>query len=298
MTGNEFRSGFVAIVGRPNVGKSTFLNEVAGQKIAGVSNVAQTTRTRITAIYTDEAAQIIFLDTPGMHKPVDKLGEHMMRAAENSLKDADAVLFVTDAAEKFGAGERYILKLLEQVKAPIILALNKVDLIEQDKIFAIIDNYRQKRDFAAVVPISAKDGTNVSLLIGELKKILPEGVAYYPADYVTDQPERIIAAEMIREKVLLNTRDEVPHAVAVEIAEMKKHGKKMFVRGIIYVEQDSQKGIVIGKNGGLLKTIGQAARTDIEKLVGRAVYLDLWVKVKKDWRKKDSVIRDFGLTDE
>ena len=294
---NKFRSGFAAVVGRPNAGKSTFINEVTGQKIAGVSNVAQTTRTRITAVFTDEEAQIIFLDTPGMHKPVDKLGEHMMRAATDSLRDADVVLFVVDGAETFGAGENFILKLLAPLSSPVILAVNKVDMLSEEQVFAKIDEYRKKRDFAAVVPMCAKDGRNVPALLGEVKKLLPEGVAYYPADYITDRPERLIAAEMIREKVLLNTRDEVPHAVFVEIAEMKKRGKKFFVRGIIYVEQESQKGIVIGKKGALLKTIGLAARNDIEKLVGEEVYLDLWVKVKKDWRKKDGALKEFGLSD-
>ncbi len=295
MEENNFRAGFVAIVGRPNAGKSTFINAVVGQKIAGVSGVAQTTRTRITAIYTDDEAQIIFLDTPGMHKPVDKLGEHMMRAATDSIKDADAILLVVDAAERFGAGEHFILKLLSPLAVPVVLALNKTDLVTDAELLSRIDEYRRKRDFAAVVPVSAQNGTNVTDLLAELKKLLPPGRPYYPEDYITDQPERLIAAEMIREKVLKNTRDEVPHAVAVEIAEMKKRGKKMFVRGIIYVEQESQKGIVIGKKGALLKAIGEAARSDIEKLVGSAVYLDLWVKVKKDWRKKDGAIKDFGL---
>ena len=295
MTENNFRVGFVAIVGRPNAGKSTFVNEAIGQKVAGVSNVAQTTRTRITAICTDKEAQIIFLDTPGMHKPVDKLGEHMMLAATDTLKDADTILFVVDAAEKFGAGENYILKLLSKVAAPIVLALNKTDLITDGELLVRIDEYRKKRDFAAVVPVSAKNGTNIAELLAELKKTLPPGKPYYPEDYITDRPERIIAAEMIREKILLNTHDEVPHAIAVEVAEMKKRGKKMFVRGIIYVEQESQKGIVIGKKGALLKIIGEMARGDIEKLVGSAVYLDLWVKVKKDWRKKDGAVKEFGL---
>ncbi len=296
----NYKSGFVAVIGRPNVGKSTLMNELVGQKIAIMSPVAQTTRTKIRAIYTDEEAQIIFVDTPGLHKPLDKLGEYMVKAAEESLKETDAVYFVTDATADFGAGERYILERLKNVAAPVILVINKIDLIgdgtKPEAMLPIIKKYADKREFAAVVPVSAKNDLNTAKLIAETKKLLPQGVKYYPDDYITDQPERLIVAEIIREKALLLTRDEVPHAIAVETEEMKKRGKKFYIRAVIYVEHESQKGIVIGKKGSLLKEIGAAARLDAKMLVGCDVYLDLWVKVKKDWRKKDGAIKNLGLS--
>ena len=292
-----YKSGFVALIGRPNVGKSTLLNSLVGQKIAIMSDVAQTTRTRILAIFTDDEAQIVFLDTPGIHKSNDKLGDYMVKSAERTLTEADAVFFVVDASEKIGSGERYIMDRLSGVDSPIILVINKVDLIDRDNVLPIIKTYADRLHFAAVVPVSAKEEINLDTLVNEVKRFLPEGIKYYPDDFVTDQPERLIVAELIREKALVLTRDEVPHAIAVDTEEIKQRGKKIFVRAVIYVEQESQKGIVIGKNGSLLKKIGQSARGDIEMLLGGEVYLDLWVKVKKDWRKKDGAIKNFGLGD-
>ncbi|MBR2214974.1 MAG: GTPase Era [Selenomonadaceae bacterium] len=288
-------SGFVAVIGRPNVGKSTLINSLIGQKIAIMSDKPQTTRNRILCVLTLPEAQVIFLDTPGIHKPLHKLGEHMVRAAEGTLKEVDAVLFVVDATEKPGAGEHYILERLAATNKPVVLVINKLDLIPKEAVLPIIENYRTKYAFAGVVPISAKEETNLDSLLTEIKKYLPEGPKYFPEDMVTDQPERLIAAELIREKVLHLTRDEIPHAVAVEVDEMKTRRHLTSLRATIYVERESQKGIVIGKNGALLKEIGTLARSDIETLLGSKVYLNLWVKVKKDWRSREGAIREFGL---
>lgn len=291
-----YKSGFIAVIGRPNVGKSTLINKVIGQKIAIMSDKPQTTRSRIQCILTQDDAQIIFLDTPGIHKPMFKLGEYMLKAAEGTLKEVDAIFFVVDATEKFGGGEKYILERLESVTAPVILVINKVDLIEREKVLPIIASYVDKRNFAATVPISAVDGTNVDTLIDEAKKFLPEGPKYYPADMVTDQPERLIIAELIREKILNVTEDEVPHSIAVDIEEITQRKKDMtYIRAVIYVERDSQKGILIGKGGELLKGVGKSARPEIEMLLGTKVFLDLWVKVKRGWRNSNGAIQSFGL---
>ncbi|MBQ9486794.1 MAG: GTPase Era [Selenomonadaceae bacterium] len=291
-----YKSGFIAVIGRPNVGKSTLINKVIGQKIAIMSDKPQTTRSRIQCILTQDDAQIIFLDTPGIHKPMFKLGEYMLKAAEGTLKEVDAIFFVVDATEKFGGGEKYILERLESVTAPVILVINKIDLIEREKVLPIIASYAEKRNFAATVPISAVDGTNVDTLIDEAKKYLPEGPKYYPADMVTDQPERLIVAELIREKILHVTEDEVPHSIAVNIEEVTQRKKDMtYIRAVIYVERDSQKGILIGKGGELLKGVGKAARPEIEMLLGTKVFLDLWVKVKRGWRNSNGAIQSFGL---
>lgn len=291
----QYKSGFIAVIGRPNVGKSTLLNGLIGQKIAIMSDKPQTTRTRIVAVYTDETMQAVFLDTPGIHRPIDKLGEHMLKAVRHTLEEVDAIFFVVDAAEKQGAGERYIMSRLESAKCPVLLVVNKTDLVDNDALLPIIASYAEKFDFAAVVPVSAKEKTNFAALMTEAKKYLPAGPKYYPDDMVTDQPERLVMAELIREKVLLLTHDEVPHSIAVDTDEITKRRRSTLVRATIYTERDSQKGIIIGKNGALLKEIGRAARDDIEKLLGEKIYLDLWVKVKKDWRKKDGAIRGFGL---
>ncbi len=294
----NYKSGFVAVIGRPNVGKSTLINKIIGQKVAITSDKPQTTRSRIQCILTHDDAQIIFLDTPGIHKPKFKLGEYMLKAAEGTLKEVDAIFFVIDATEKFGGGEKYILERLEATTKPVILVVNKVDLIDREKLLPILAEYSTRRDFAAVVPISAADGTNVEELIEEAKKFLPEGVQYYPADMVTDQPERLIIAELIREKLLHATQDEVPHSIAVDLEEFTtRDNGTIFIRATIYVERDSQKGILIGKGGAMLKKVGAAARPEIEMLIGTKVFLDLWVKVKRDWRNSLGALQSFGLKD-
>ena len=292
----KHKSGFIAVIGRPNVGKSTLINTLIGQKIAIMSDKPQTTRNRILCILTQPDAQIIFLDTPGIHKPRHKLGEYMVKAAEGTLKEVDAILFVVDATQKMGPGEYYILERLQATRRPVILVVNKLDLIEKEEALPIISHYTEKYPFAGVVPISAKEEVNLDSLLTEIKKYLPEGPQYYPEDMVTDQPERLIVAELIREKVLQLTRDEVPHAIAVETEEMKtRDNGDVYIRATIYVERDSQKGIVIGAKGTMLKQIGALARADIETLLGNRVYLDLWVKVKKDWRDREGVLKNFGF---
>ena len=293
---NAHKSGFAAVIGRPNVGKSTLINALIGQKIAIMSDKPQTTRNRILCILTEEDAQIIFLDTPGVHKPKHKLGDYMAKATEGALHGVDVVVFVVDVTEKMGAGEQYILKQLANVRVPVLLAVNKVDCIPREESLPVIANYAKSYDFAGVVPISAREGENLDGLLGEIKKYLPEGPQYYPADMVTDQPERLIVAELVREKVLELTRDEIPHAVAVDIEEMTTRAKgDVYIRAVIYVERESQKGIVIGARGALLRTIGQRARADVETLLGSKVYLDLWVKTRKDWRNRANALREFGF---
>ena len=294
----EYKSGFIAVIGRPNVGKSTLINKIIGQKIAITSDKPQTTRSRIQCILTQDDAQIIFLDTPGIHKPKFKLGEYMLKAAEGTLREVDAIFFVIDATEKFGGGEKYILERLNATTKPVILVVNKIDCLERQKLLPIIADYSARRDFAAVVPISALDGANVDTLIAEAKKLLPEGVQYYPADMVTDQPERLIIAELIREKILHATQDEVPHSIAVDLEEFTvRDNGTIFIRATIYVERDSQKGILIGKGGAMLKQIGAAARPEIEMLLGAKIFIDLWVKVKRDWRNSIGALNQFGLKD-
>ena len=292
-------SGFAAIVGRPNVGKSTLTNGLIGEKIAIMSDRPQTTRNKIMCILNTDNAQIMFLDTPGIHKPHHKLGEFMVRTAESTLKEVDVILFVIDVSEKRGAGENYILELLQKVKTPVILVANKIDkLQDKSKLFNIINEYTALYNFAAVVPVSALEDTEFPGLVAEITKHLPEGPDYFPDDMITDQPERVIAAEMIREKVLRSTRDEVPHSIAVEVDEFKvRENEDVYIRATIFVERESQKGIVIGAKGSLLKKIGQQARKDIEALLGCKVFLELWVKVKADWRNKDKALKQFGYND-
>ncbi len=294
----EYKSGFIAVIGRPNVGKSTLINKIIGQKIAITSDKPQTTRSRIQCILTQDDAQIIFLDTPGIHKPKFKLGEYMLKAAESTLREVDAIFFVIDATEKFGGGEKYILERLSTTTKPVILVVNKVDLLEREKLLPIIADYSARRKFDAIVPISAIEGTNVDALLTEAKIFLPEGVQYYPADMVTDQPERLIIAELIREKILHATQDEVPHSIAVDVDEFtERDNGTIFIRATIYVERDSQKGILIGKGGSMLKNVGAAARPEIEMLLGTRIFLDLWVKVKRDWRNSIGALKNFGLKD-
>ncbi|WP_307761341.1 GTPase Era [uncultured Phascolarctobacterium sp.] len=289
-------AGFAAIVGRPNVGKSTLTNGLIGEKIAIMSDRPQTTRNKIMCIMNTENAQIMFLDTPGIHKPQHKLGQYMVRAAESTLHEVDVILFVVDVSEKRGAGEDYILEQLRKVKTPVILVANKIDkLADKGKLFSIIESYTKDFTFVAVVPVSALQDIEFPGLVGEIIKHLPEGPAYFPDDMITDQPERVIAAEMIREKVLRATRDEVPHSIAVEVDEFKvRDNDDIYIRANIFVERESQKGIVIGAKGSLLKKIGEQSRRDIEALLGNKVFLDLWVKVNPDWRNKDKALRQFG----
>ena len=295
----KHKSGFIAVIGRPNVGKSTLINTLIGQKIAIMSDKPQTTRNRILCILTQEDAQIVFLDTPGIHKPKHKLGEYMVKSAEGTLKEVDAILFVVDATEKMGPGEYYILERLQATCKPVILVVNKLDLIEREQSLPIISHYTSKYSFAGVVPISAAEKMNLDSLLTEVKKYLPEGPQYYPEDMITDQPERLIVAELVREKALQLTRDEVPHAIAVDVDEMTtRPNDDVYIRATIYVERDSQKGIIIGAKGAMLKEIGARARADIQTLLGSKVFLDLWVKVKKDWRDRDGVLRNFGFGDE
>ena len=293
---NAHKSGFAAVIGRPNVGKSTLINALIGQKIAIMSDKPQTTRSRILCILTEEDAQVIFLDTPGVHKPKHKLGAYMAKATEGALHGVDVIVFVVDVTEKMGAGEQYILKQLANVRVPVLLAVNKVDCIPRAQTLPIIASYAKAYQFAGIVPISARERENLDGLLAEIKAHLPEGPQYYPADMVTDQPERLIVAELVREKVLVLTRDEIPHAVAVDIEEMTTRQKgDVYIRAVIYVERESQKGIVIGTKGALLRTIGAQARTDVETLLGSKVYLDLWVKTRKDWRNRATALREFGF---
>ncbi|MDB4868224.1 MAG: GTPase Era [Cohnella sp.] len=291
-----FKSGFVAIVGRPNVGKSTLMNQVIGQKIAIMSDKPQTTRNKIHGVYTTEEMQIVFLDTPGIHKPFSKLGDFMVKAAESALEEVEAVLFLTDVTEEFGGGDRYIIERLKNVDTPVFLVLNKIDKVHPEALLPIIEKYRKLHDFSEIVPVSALKGNNVNALLEQVAKYLPEGPMYYPADQVTDHPEQFVCAELIREKILLKTREEIPHSIAVEIESMGVGDNGVVnIGAIIYVERDSQKGIIIGKSGALLKEIGQLARFDIERLLGSKIFLELWVKVKKDWRNRDSVLRSLGF---
>ena len=296
MSGKYKKSGFVAIIGRPNVGKSTLMNHIIGQKIAITSKKPQTTRNRIQTVYTSDEGQIVFVDTPGIHKPHHKLGEYMNRMAESSLEEVDVVLFVVDVTEKKGPGEDYILGLLNKIKTPVILVCNKIDKLEdKSRLLKIMEGYSKLYKFAAIVPVSALNDGEFPDLVAEITKHLPEGPGYYDEDQITDQPERVIAAEMIREKVLRLTRDEVPHAIAVEVEEFKEREEgNVYIRATIFVERESQKGIVIGAKGSLLKKIGQQARKDIEGLLYCPVFLDLWVKVKQDWRNQDKALKQFG----
>lgn len=295
-----FKSGFVTIVGRPNVGKSTLLNHIVGQKIAIMSNKPQTTRNKITAVLTAEEGQIVFLDTPGIHKPKSKLGNYMVTVAENTLNEVDLVLFVVDATQKRGAGDQYIIDRLKQVKTPVFLVINKIDKVHPEELLPIIDDYRKQYDFKEIIPVSALEGNNTSALVKAIFNEMEEGPMFYPADQVTDHPERFIVAELIREKVLHLTREEVPHSIAVVVEEMKRgeNGKTLYIYAAIYVERESQRGILIGEKGQMLKEIGRRARLDIERLLGDKVFLELWIKVKKDWRNQELALRNFGYYDE
>ncbi len=296
----KYKSGFISIIGRPNVGKSTFLNRVIGQKIAIMSDKPQTTRNKVQGVLTQNDSQMIFIDTPGIHKPKHKLGDFMMKVATNTLREVDVIIFMVNAVEGIGRGDEFILEKLQNVKTPVFLVINKIDEVHPDSLLPLIEKYKEKLDFKAIVPISALQGNNVETLLAQLKEELPEGPQYYPADQVTDHPERFIISELIREKALHLTREEVPHSIAVVIDSIKKQeGKDMInVMATIIVERSSQKGIIIGKQGSMMKEIGQRARKDIELLLGSKVYLELWVKVQKDWRNKASVLRDYGFNND
>ncbi len=299
MAENEFKSGFVSIIGRPNVGKSTFMNKVLGQKIAIMSDKPQTTRNKIQGVYTTDDSQMIFIDTPGIHKPKHELGEHMMKVARNTLRETEVILFVVNVSEEIGRGDEFIIDMLQNTKTPIVLVMNKIDLVHPDKLIQQIEVYKDKLEFSDIVPVSALQGNNIDTLLEVIEGYLPEGPMYYPADRVTDHPEHFIVSELIREKALHLTSQEIPHAIGVEIDKMKADERgTVHVSATIYVERNSQKGMVIGKNGKMLKEIGKLARVDIENLLGSKVFLEVWVKVQKDWRNKTQFIRSLGYKDE
>lgn len=295
----EHKSGFVSIIGRPNVGKSTFMNRVIGHKIAIMSDKAQTTRNKIQGVMTRNDAQIIFLDTPGIHKPKHKLGDYMMRVAKNTLSEIDAIMFMVNVNEEIGRGDEYIMEMLKNVKTPVFLVLNKIDLVPPDALMPRIEQYQKYMNFTEIVPISALEGLNVDHFIDVLKTYLPEGPKYYPDDQISDHPEQFVVSEIIREKILHLTSEEIPHAIGVNVDRMiKENDERVRVEATIYVERDSQKGIVIGKGGKKLKEVGKRARHDIEMLLGSKVYLELWVKVQKDWRNKVNFIRQMGYIED
>ncbi len=297
---DNFKSGFVAIIGRPNVGKSTLMNRLIGQKIAITSNKAQTTRNRIQTVYTDAEAQIIFLDTPGINRAKNKLGEYMMNVAHGTLNEVDVIMWIVEPTTFIGAGERHIIEVLAKVKTPIILVINKTDTVEEQMIFDAINEYKDVCSFEAIVPVSALKGKNTEELIKSIKKLLPYGPQFYDEDTVTDQPERQITSELIREQALRQLDKEIPHGIAVVIDRMKERpdGDICDIDATIICERDSHKGIIIGKQGKMLKSIGTKARISIENLLGMKVNLKLWVKVKKDWRDSDTLIKNYGYRDE
>lgn len=295
----EHKSGFVSIIGRPNVGKSTFVNRVIGHKIAIMSDKAQTTRNKIQGVMTRDDAQIIFIDTPGIHKPKHKLGDYMMRVAKNTLSEIDAIMFMVNVNENIGIGDEYIMEMLKNVKTPIFLVLNKIDLVHPDTLMPKIEQYQSYMDFTDIIPISALEGLNVDHFIDVLKSFLPEGPKYYPDNQISDHPEQFVVSEIIREKILHLTSEEIPHAIGVNVDRMIKEDEdKVRIEATIYVERDSQKGIVIGKGGKKLKEVGKRARRDIEMLLGSKVYLELWVKVQRDWRNKVNFIRQIGYVED
>lgn len=292
-----FKSGFATIIGRPNVGKSTLLNRLVGEKIAITSDKPQTTRNTIKAIVSNEHCQVIFIDTPGIHRPKNKLGEYMVNAAQSTLNEVDAVLFLVDATEtKPGAGDLYILEQIKKTKTPVLLIINKIDLIKKEQLFAVISAYKDLHDFAQIIPVSAAENDGVDDLMNELVKILPEGPKYFPDDIITDQPEKSIVAEIVREKLLNALSDEVPHGTGVEVILFKERSNKQLIdiQANIYCEKDTHKSIIIGKQGAMLKKIGSQSRVEIENLLGSKVFLELWVKVKPDWRNNQNVLNTLG----
>ena len=293
----SFKSGFVTIIGRPNVGKSTLMNHLIGQKIAITSNKAQTTRNRIQTVYTCDEGQIVFLDTPGINKAKNKLGDYMLSAAERTLNEVDLILWLVEPTTFIGGGEQYIIEKLQNVKTPVFLVINKTDLAVEEEILKAIVAYKDKVNFAEVIPVSALKGTNTEDLLSSILSYLPEGPMYYDEDTVTDQPERQIVAELIREKALRLLSQEIPHGIAVMIERMKtrKKGDIVDIDAVIVCERDSHKGIIIGKQGAMIKEIGTQARTEIENLLDTKVNLKMWVKVKKDWRDSDLLLKNYGF---
>ena len=297
MTEN-FKSGFATLIGRPNVGKSTLMNYLIGQKIAITSNKPQTTRNRIQTVFTTEEGQIIFVDTPGIHKAKNKLGEYMVNIAERTLNEVDVVLWLVEPSTFIGAGEKHIAQQMERVNTPVILVINKVDSVKKEEVFASIAAYKDLYDFAEIVPVSARSGENTRELLKEIFKYLPYGPQFYDEDTVTDQPERQIVAELIREKALHCLNEEIPHGIAVTIERMQKTRKLTHIDATIICERDSHKGIIIGKQGKMLKKIGSTARYEIEKMLDCQVNLQLWVKVKKDWRDSEFLMKNFGYRED
>lgn len=290
----SFKSGFVTLIGRPNVGKSTLMNRLIGQKIAITSKKPQTTRNRIQTVLTTEEGQIVFLDTPGIHKAKNKLGDYMLNVAERTMEEVDVILWLVEPTDYIGAGERHIIEQLKKTKTPVILVINKTDTVKKDEIFSFIDTYRKELDFQEIVPVSALKGENTDELVKCIFKYLPYGPAFYDEDTVTDQPMRQITAELIREKALRLLEDEIPHGIAVCIESMKEKGNICHIEATIICERESHKGIIIGKGGQMLKKIGSAARPEIEEMLEMQVNLQLWVKVKKDWRDSDFLLKNFG----
>lgn len=289
-----FKSGFATLIGRPNVGKSTLMNALIGQKIAITSKRPQTTRNRIRTVYTSKEGQIVFLDTPGIHKAKNKLGNYMVEAAEGTLSEVDVILWLVEPSDYIGAGERHIIEVLKNIKTPVILVINKIDTVKKELLLGYIDAYRKELDFAEIVPVSALKKDGMEILLSCIFKYLPYGAPFYDEDTVTDQPVRQIAAELIREKALRCLEEEIPHGIAVTIEQMKFRKKIVDIEATIVCEKDSHKGIIIGKQGSMLKKIGSLARRDIENLVERQVNLKLWVRVKKDWRDSDYLLKNFG----
>lgn len=294
MENKQFKSGFATLIGRPNVGKSTLMNALIGQKIAITSNRPQTTRNRIQTVYTSEEGQIVFLDTPGIHKAKNKLGTYMVNVAERTLSEVDVILWLVEPTDYIGAGERHIIEQLKKTNTPVILVINKIDTVKKELILTFIDAYRTQLDFAEIVPVSALKKDGLDVLIGCIMKYLPYGEPFYDEDTVTDQPMRQIVSELIREKALKCLEEEVPHGIAVTVEMMKFRKRIVDIEATIVCERDSHKGIIIGKQGSMLKKIGSMARPDIEELVECQVNLKLWVKVKKDWRDSDYLLKNFG----
>ncbi len=294
MENKPYKSGFVTLIGRPNVGKSTLMNHLIGQKIAITSNKPQTTRNRIRTVLTTEEGQIVFVDTPGIHKSKNKLGDYMVHVAEHTLEEVDVILWLVEPTNFIGAGERHIIEELKKVKIPVILVINKTDTVKKEAVYSFIDTYRQELEFAEIVPVSALKGDNTDELVRCIFQYLPRGHAFFDEDTVTDQPMRQIVAELIREKALRLLEEEVPHGVAVSIESMKETGKICHINAAIVCERDSHKGIIIGKGGQMLKKIGMAARREIEEMLEMQVNLKLFVKVKKDWRDNEYLLKNFG----
>lgn len=291
-----YKSGFVTVVGRPNVGKSTLLNQVIGEKISIISNKPQTTRNKILLVYTEEEAQMVFIDTPGIQMPKNKLGEYMLKISKSTLEEVDIVTFMVDDSMEIGSMDSMILEDLKQISTPIVLLINKIDNLDHEDVLKLIDKYNKMDLFKEIIPISAMNGTNVDKYIEVLKKMIPAGPQYFPDDMITDQPERFVISEIIREKALINLEEEIPHGIYVSVEEVKQRKDKDIIDVVanIYCEKESHKGIVIGKSGSKLKQIGQTARIDIESLLGSKINLQLWVKVEKNWREKENKVKYFG----